>query len=147
MTDMLKAQIRLQKETYGVDLVNCSDEDRMRLIRENTLALIDELMEAIAETGWKPWASSNHINRAAWRGELVDAWHFFMNLMALGNMSLDDLEKGYYEKRAKNAQRQREGYDGVATKCMICKRALDDSAVSCDTGFCDLTGVEYRSVR
>lgn len=147
MADMLKSQIRLQKETYEIDLVNCSDKDRMKYIRENVLALIDELMEMMQETGWKPWASSNHINREAYRGELVDAWHFFMNLMALGHMSLDDLEKGYYEKRAKNAQRQRDGYDGVATKCMICKRALDDTAVSCESGFCDLTGVEYRSVQ
>ena len=30
-------------------------------------------------------------------------------------------------KRAKNAQRQLDGYDGVSTKCPKCGRALDDA--------------------
>ena len=32
------------------------------------------------------------------------------------------------EKRARNAVRQQEGYDGVEGKCPRCKRALDDVA-------------------
>ena len=133
---MLEMQIKLQKEAYGIDLEGCNPEERMKYIRENTLALIDELMEALAETGWKPWASSNHLDTEAYKSELVDAWHFFMNLMALGAMTMEDLEEGYYKKRAKNAQRQRDGYDGVSTKCPTCKRAFDDDAVMCRPGHC-----------
>lgn len=133
---MLEDQIKLQRETFGIDLERCAPEQRMQYIRENTLALIDELMEALNETGWKPWASSNHLDTEAWKSELVDAWHFFMNLMALGGMTMEDLEEGYYKKRAKNEQRQREGYDGVTTKCPICKRAYDDDAVHCGPGYC-----------
>lgn len=133
---MLDDQIKLQREVFGIDLVGCSSEQRMQYIRENVLALIDELMEALNEAGWKPWASSNHLNEGAWASELVDAWHFFMNLMALGGMTMEDLERGYYQKRAKNIRRQREGYDGVSTKCPQCKRAYDDDSVLCQPGKC-----------
>lgn len=133
---MLDDQIRLQKEAFGIDLEKCDPELRMKYLRDNVLAMIDELMEALAETGWKPWASSTHLNTGAFHSELVDAWHFFMNLMALSGMTMEDLEEGYYKKRAKNVARQQEGYDGVSTKCPQCHRALDDDAVLCTKDMC-----------
>jgi hypothetical protein len=104
----------------------------MEQIRNNVLALFSELNEAMDETGWKPWASSNHIFPAAFAAEMVDAWHFFMNLMILGGVTADDLHQGYLAKHAKNRARQAEGYDGVSTKCPQCKRAYDDPAVLCE---------------
>src|SRR5690606_23168798 len=95
------------------------------------IALIDELHEALAEIGWKPWATSQHFNQAAVKGELVDAFHFFMNLCMVAKVSPEDLIQGYINKSAKNIQRQADGYDGVSTKCPRCNRALDDEAVLC----------------
>jgi hypothetical protein len=129
--DALAAQIALQKKSYKKDITKLDPEERAEFIRWNVLALENELHEALGETGWKPWATSRHLNRDAFKGELVDAFHFFMNLMALGEITADELLEDYQVKRQKNAKRQEDGYDGVSTKCPSCKRALDDVAVTC----------------
>lgn len=155
LTEMLNLQTELQKAAYGADYSTFTDEQRMQSIRENVLSLFSEINEAMDETGWKPWASSNHINPDAYKAEMVDAWHFFMNLMLLGGMTAADLYNGYMIKREKNLQRQRDGYDGL-NKCRTCHRALDDPSTRCKpaihtidkdvSGWCLATGepIEVR---
>lgn len=144
--DALADQHALQQKSYKKDPTTLDDEERAEFIRWNVLALEDELHEALQEVGWKPWATSRHLNRDAFKGELVDAYHFFMNLMLAADIDADEFLEAYQAKRTKNAKRQAEGYDGVTGKCPHCKRALDDSAVMCgevnDTGgsywWCDV---------
>jgi dimeric dUTPase (all-alpha-NTP-PPase superfamily) len=150
LTHMLHMQRTLQlMYNDGKTIEDFTDEERMQAIRDNVLACTDELHEALAETGWKPWASSNHLNVEAFKSELVDAWHFFMNLMLHSGMTADDLYQGYVAKNRKNIQRQAEGYDGVSTKCPGCKRAYDDDAVSCHPSddklpaFCEKGGYSF----
>lgn len=131
LRDALEAQRQLQIQSYGKDPLELTDDERMDWVRWNVLALEDELHEAMQETGWKPWATSNHLNKDAFRGEMVDAFHFFLNLMLVGGITAEDLLAGYQKKREKNARRQELGYDGVVDKCPECKRALDDDAVRC----------------
>ncbi len=100
-------------------------------MRLNVLALENEPHEALAETGWKPWATSNHINVERFHGELVDAWHFFMNLMLHSGMTAETLTTLYYAKREINITRQNNGYTGVTEKCPGCKAAYDDPGVKC----------------
>lgn len=133
---MLDAQLRLQQKSFGQDPGDLDDAGKMDWVRWNVLALQDELHEALAETGWKPWAKSQHINREAYISELVDAWHFFMNLMLVVECTPEEFVEKYFEKRQINVQRQVEGYDGVTGKCPDCKRALDDSAVTCTVDGC-----------
>lgn len=154
---MYEAQYTLQRDTFGHDLVMLTQEERVEFIKNMTLALADELHEALGEVGWKPWATSRHINEDAFKGELVDAFHFFMNLMIAVQMEPDELYEKYMKKRLRNILRQEQGYDGVATKCPVCKRALDDDAVKCEQphvmidqngteghpGFCDKEGITY----
>ena len=52
----LKAQLELQITSYGSDPRGSDDNEKLEWIRWNVLALEDELHEALAETGWKPWA-------------------------------------------------------------------------------------------
>lgn len=127
---MFDSQLDLQKNVYGVNPSELSDVDKMEFIRSMILACTDELHEALNETGWKPWATSNHINDEAFKNELVDAWHFMMNLMLVIDMNATELYKRYLAKRAKNIKRQEDGYDGL-DKCPLCKRAYDDDAVAC----------------
>jgi dimeric dUTPase (all-alpha-NTP-PPase superfamily) len=130
---MFDLQEALQSDTYGDGLSprNFTNEGKIAFIQTNILALTDELHEALAEVGWKPWASSRHINEDAFKGELVDAFHFFMNLCITVGLDPQELYVRYIKKRAKNIARQEEGYDGVSTKCPQCKKALDDDAVNC----------------
>lgn len=128
---MLVNQAHLQTVFTGGNPIDLSDSSKMDYLRTMVLALENELHEFLGETGWKPWASSNHVNIDAAKGELVDAWHFFMNLMNLIGLDADELYYRYFEKQQKNRDRQAKGYDGVSEKCPICHRALDDEAVDC----------------
>jgi hypothetical protein len=131
--DMLRESFRLQSElqtrTYGRDPADIEEpQERVQFIKDMTLALEDELHEFLNEVGWKPWASSRHVNEEEAKGELVDAFHFFMNLCLVVGMDADDLFLRYQEKRLRNQKRQADGYDGVEGKCPGCKRAFDDLA-------------------
>lgn len=144
---MLVTQERLQAEAYGVEFDRLTPEYRAQFIRDNMLALQDELHEALGEVGWKPWATSRHVNIEPFISEMVDAFHFFMNLLLATGMYPDEIARLFYskymEKAKRNAERQLEGYDGVSTKCPDCKRALDDVGVACtrdgDQAYCAMT--------
>ncbi len=152
LTAMLYTQRDLQAKSFKHDFGTMSDEERMRYVRDNVLALTDELHEALGECGWRPWATSNHMHVSAYLGELVDAWHFLMNLMLASGIApsvlADRLYDSYMEKQARNAQRQAEGYDGVSSKCPGCGRALDDVAVTCsqdkESAYCAQSDVTYQ---
>lgn len=135
LTQMLKKQEDLQRIYIHISPVDIKENyDRIVFIRDMILALTDELHEALNETGWKPWASSDHINEEAFKNELVDAWHFFMNLMLVAKMSPEELYIRYLRKHEKNKDRQEVGYDGL-DKCPMCKRAFDDDAVQCNYAY------------
>lgn len=136
LQDALNAQWNLQVNSFGADPKDLDDDQKLEWIRWNVLALQDELHEALAETGWKPWAKSKHVNRDAYVSELVDAFHFLMNLMLVVDCDADEFLAKYFEKRGINAARQAAGYDGVTGKCLGCKRALDDKAVECTEDNC-----------
>lgn len=138
MQEALDAQHNLQIDSFGNDPKSLTDDQKVEWIRWNVLALEDELHEALQEVGWKPWAKSKHVNRDAYISELVDAFHFLMNLMLVVDCSADEFLDKYFEKRKVNQKRQAEGYDGVSNKCARCRRALDDAAVNCTSEECDL---------
>jgi dimeric dUTPase (all-alpha-NTP-PPase superfamily) len=137
MLDLIfEKQKALQVRSYGGDPAELPDEERIAYVRNMTLALEDELHEALAETGWKPWATSRHINREAYVGELVDALHFLVNLFLVVGAGADEVHARYIEKSTRNAKRQSDGYDGLAGKCTSCRAALDDAGVTCTPTLC-----------
>lgn len=128
---MLNMQSELQEKSFGTRVEDLEGWARIQFFKEMKLALQDELHEALDEMGWKIWASSKHWNEEAVKGELIDAWHFFMNLLIVSGMDAEEVFERYMKKHDVNVSRQKEGYDGVSTKCLGCKRALDDPAVTC----------------
>lgn len=127
LDELLESQAALQlKMPQGEDPRSMTEEEKALFIKDMTLALTDELHELLAEVGWKPWASSRHVNTESARGELIDALHFFLNLALALDMDGRTIQEMYHAKHKKNQQRQEEGYDGVASKCGYCRRALDD---------------------
>ena len=137
---MLTTQYTLQVEAFKNDPILMTPPEVINFIHWNVTALVDELHEMLGEIGWKPWASSKHINGPEAAKEMIDAWHFFMNIMLAlgpyigtpetGPRNLSELaewwEKAYYAKKAVNEQRQADGYDGVSSKCQVCKRELSE---------------------
>ena len=134
---MLALQKKMQIESYGADPTKLTGVKRIQFVKDMKLALEAELQEAMDEIGWKPWATSRHFNEEAFKNELVDGFHFFMNLVLAADMDAKELYDRYLAKRQKNIQRQLTGYDGVTGKCQVCKRALDDDAVTCTEEVCN----------
>ncbi len=136
LCDLFEAQLQFQ-ERLGNDFTKMTPEDRIRYVREFTLACIGELVEAMDETGWKPWATSRHVHVDKFFAELRDAWQFLTNLMFVARPDLDPvglaflLEDALYQKLEVNHARADTGYDGVSGKCDACHRALDDPSVTC----------------
>lgn len=145
LAEAFEAQHQAQITAYKKDPAKLEGDELMEFIRWNVLALEDELHEAMGETGWKPWATSSHINREAFHGEMVDAFHFFMNLCLASGLSSARLFELYTEKLKKNIARQEAAYTGLE-KCPKCKRALDDASTTCSynknsgRGFCQDLG-------
>lgn len=131
---MYRAQTNLQRDTYlgGKHPTELDDAAKMEYLRTNFLALFNEVNEAMDETGWKPWATSNHINYEAYRSELVDAFHFFLNLLFTAGITPHEFFNKFMEKNDRNRQRQVEGYDGLKGKCPGCKRDYLDAGVMCN---------------
>ena len=150
--EMFESQrsLQLSMPPLNKDPAQLEGVERIQFFKDMKLALESELQEMLDEMGWKPWASSRHFNADAVRGELVDVFHFFMNLWLAAGGTADDLFKAYLIKREKNLKRQQQGYDGVSTKCRVCHRALDDDAVNCwmnqdgTEGQCEVDGKEWH---
>ena len=123
-------QKALQQRINGYDLNEQTDDQRIANIRMNVLACTAELHEALDEVGWKEWATSRHINYDPLRKEIIDAFHFLLNLALHAGMGSDEFFEMFVEKNTRNAKRQAEGYDGVSSKCPHCNRALDDVGVA-----------------
>lgn len=115
----------------GHDFEKMTLRRRIAYILEMSYALNDEVHESTKEVGWKSWAKSKHINEEAYRSELIDCFFFLLNLMLAANMTPMDIFRGYKAKLAKNLQRIKDRYDGVSTKCKVCKRDYNDAGVEC----------------
>lgn len=135
MEDSFKLMLEMQRDLQrdhmkDGDPRDLSGDAMAVFVTWNFAACIKELSEATDEVGWKPWATSRHINQPQFNKEMVDAFHFFMNMLLVGNPDLTPSEivgeftKLYIAKNAVNAQRQEQGYDGVSGKCPKCHRDL-----------------------
>jgi phosphoribosyl-ATP pyrophosphohydrolase len=134
---MMDRQAELQRTLSGSDPRTRSPEEQMEYLREMFVALVSELNEAMDETGWKTWATSNHINRDAFLSEMVDLLQFWMNMVALTGATASEIRNKLERKHFINYRRLTEGYDGL-NKCPVCMRALDDEHVMCTPQRCAL---------
>lgn len=139
---MMEMQAELQRRYLsGFNPQHLPEVQRMDYVRTIHTAIIKELGEVMDECGWKPWASSNHINEEAFKAELVDVFHFFMNFMLVVGMTPAELYAGYMRKNGKNHARIDGDYDGVTGKCPACHRDYADPGVTCRPKWCQVYGV------
>lgn len=154
---MIRQQRELQHR-MGNNFMMMGLPARVDFIKEMYIAAIRELGEALDETSWKSWTAGDpYIMRNAFMGELSDAFQFMLNMWfaaypELTNEEFADRMVAILEaKLAVNESRRVNGYDGVASKCGQCKRALDDPAVSCtrtgDQGWCESYQVDINYIK
>lgn len=87
-----------------------NDMHTQEYINIMVLAAIDELMEALRETPWKPWKKQQQLHQDNFKEELVDVWHFLINLSLASGMDADELFSRFINKNRINHTRQKEGY-------------------------------------
>ena len=139
MTDLgelIDAQAQLQRD-MGYDIELMTQAERISYIHTQATNVIGEVMEALGEVDWKPWAKGQDIREDACFGELRDAWQCLTNMMLavkVGDGPADvaaQLGEAIAEKHVINRRRITSGYDGRTNKCPRCRRAYDDVAVTC----------------
>lgn len=110
---MLKMQAELQERYHGKEPIDLEGDERKDFVRTMVLACTDELHEALREVPWKPWSGNklwDEIGTENFKLELVDAWHFFMNLMLVSGMTAEELFNAYLTKNRVNHDRIDDGY-------------------------------------
>jgi hypothetical protein len=138
-TRLLYRQDDLQTFLLSKRVVDLDPDDLAAYIRTQGYAAVAEIVEAIDETHWKPWAVRPEgepvvTSQERYIGELADVFIFFMNLMLAGGVGMTALARAVDAKQKKNLERWTNGYDAKATKCRGCGRAFDDKDVKCYAG-------------
>lgn len=119
---MLTTIMNMQKafqERLGYDFENMTDSQRAAFMRDHRGYLEDELAEALYEMpyykAWKDYKGmSNENKEEAWRKvrmELVDAAHFFFNMLLAAGFTPEMFYNMYVHKNLENNRRQDAGYE------------------------------------
>lgn len=86
-------------------------KDTQAAMRENAGYVVEELYEAIGLLKNKPWKQTPlPVPYEAFREELADVWHFFIQLHILAGLSPLDVFQDYFRKSIINQQRQQGDY-------------------------------------
>jgi hypothetical protein len=121
-----------QADMLGRFPYDLEPDEAKAYVREQALALTDELHEALQEIPWKSWAKRDEMNRPAYMEELADVFIFFMNMMLIGDVRPTELMDIVEAKIRKNIKRQADGYViSPETKCPGCHRSYDGAGVMC----------------
>jgi dimeric dUTPase (all-alpha-NTP-PPase superfamily) len=114
LEEMMELQDKLQRRYNNGrsprDFMGELSPERWAYVKEMVLATENELHEALRETPWKSWSQSMHFDRDAFRDELVDAFHFFMNLLLSADITADEFFNAYLRKNNVNHGRIDDGY-------------------------------------
>lgn len=147
LQEMLDAQedLQIRMPPHRCHPSDINDIEKGAFFMTQAFSLTDEIHEAAMEISWKPWAKGQYFDRERYVGELVDAWHFFMNLMLLSGITEQELYDRYMFKRRENINRQLRGYDGRSGKCPCCHRDLLEVSVASHTKRSDYPSLTFCS--
>jgi len=114
--DMLTKIVEMQKalmKRLGVQVLD--DQKNDVLIQEQTkdmlFAICCELGEAGDEINWKPWKQTvKPVNLDLLRTELIDIFHFTLELMIMWGMDAEMIFLAYEDKMKENQARQDRRY-------------------------------------
>ena len=117
LESMLDMQQDLQKR-LGADFSNMTPQERVAFIKEHSIHLNQEINEMLYELPYfKPWKDYSKLTSGQTqemlekaRMELIDAWHFFMNIALALGMSSEQFYMMYSAKNRENHRRQDDGY-------------------------------------
>ncbi len=97
------------QEKFDQDVIknrNLQDITPEQWIQKQTLAMVSELAELIAEVNFKWWKNPKEINYSAVKEELIDILHFFVGMCNRVGMTSDEMFRIYIDKNEENFRRQ-----------------------------------------
>lgn len=117
LEQMLETQCKFQ-ERLGINFETMTMRERVAFIKEHSIHLNQEINEMLYELPYfKPWKDYTDITEAdeiaalcKAQMELVDAWHFFMNILMALELWDEDFFEMYMMKNKENHRRQDVGY-------------------------------------
>lgn len=107
---MFEKQKKLQMEIFSNEIKR-GEVNYPQLVYTVT-ALIAEIGEVLqADKNWKNWKKQkSEVDRDALLDELVDVWHFVVNMSLYLGFDFEDVANGFKKKNEVNFKRQKEGY-------------------------------------
>lgn len=81
-----------------------------QFIRLAFIGIVTEACEALEETNWKPWKQPQDKDENKFKEEIVDIWHFLINLTLASGMDADELMVRFKSKNKVNVARQEKKY-------------------------------------
>jgi len=108
-TNKLKEMFTKQAE-FQTRLGNSANLYSTPFIKDMILALTCEAMEALQEVPWKEWKKNQKFDTDKFKAEIIDIWHFLINLSMAAGLDEKSLYDEFMKKNRKNFQRQKEGY-------------------------------------
>lgn len=116
LTHMFTKQHELQERLGTIQKIKISPKMQQCFIDKMILAVHEEASEILRETSSKHksmpfgWKENNTFNTLEYKKEVIDLWHFVMNLWLAVDGTPDDFYQLYLLKNQTNHCRQDENY-------------------------------------
>jgi dimeric dUTPase (all-alpha-NTP-PPase superfamily) len=120
--DKLDLLFDKQNELFKKQLENIAAVNKMRNLYEIkepfdgyrifmlSTALLHEAVELQRETNWKWWKKESKTDIDKVQGEIIDMWHFMIQVSIEAGLDPKKLIEKYMEKNRENLARQERGY-------------------------------------
>lgn len=117
LKEMFEHQKELQKKLGTLSKMNESEPMRQKYVNQQILAIHEEAVEIMRESAYKNpdfvefgWKKGQQWDVDKFKEEIIDLWHFVMNLCIACNMDADEFYVRYCQKNKINIERKAKGY-------------------------------------
>ncbi len=108
--DKLETLFNLQKELATVLTSTRYPQAKEERISVLATAIIHEAVEVQTLTDWKWWKKPIKFDETQAREEVIDLWHFLIQMSIELGMTPNEILNEYLEKHQINKERQKNGY-------------------------------------
>ena len=115
LDSLFEKQINLQTRLKNIPFDDLKHQQEF--INITILACLDELAECLRETAWKNpklinggWKKHQELNEDLFKEEIIDLWHFVINLSIAAGMDQNELYDRFCNKNKLNHKRQDKNY-------------------------------------
>ena len=104
LRDLFNLQRALQKK---IDFTSMTLTQYIRLM---FIGIVTEACEALECVNWKPWKQAQDNSETKFKEEIVDIWHFLINLTLASGMDAEEVMDRFKNKNKVNVKRQEDKY-------------------------------------